>query len=70
MLKTAVKPCVHYWLIEDTGLGICRKCGTRHQYPLTFEEAMMQIAPGRRWCYTGPIPGEDQAILEELGQRR
>jgi hypothetical protein len=36
--------CVHYWIIDDNGLGHCRKCGKVRQFTADWDEHTKKIA--------------------------
>ena len=30
--------CIHHWIIDVKNLGICKKCGTEHQFCSSWEQ--------------------------------
>jgi len=59
--------CTHHWIIDVKNVGICKKCGDKHQFCSTWE----QFTSGKIWTrsYRGAknsSPGSGQ-FEKEVG---
>ena len=38
------QPCVHHWVIDQSNLGVCKKCGSVRQFCRSWEQAVSRFA--------------------------